>query len=483
MRLIILFAGFALFTQKSASAQEKWNLRSIVDYAMANNISVKQTEVQAKISALTYKQSKLSLYPNASFGGNTSVNNGNNQDPVTFARINETYLTAGMQLQTSIDIFNFYSKKNTIAANDWELKAAIANVGKIKNDIALSAANAYLQILLAKEQEKITLVQVAQTTQQLNITRKQVNAGALPELNAVQLEAQLALDSVNYITAKGNVTQSILNLKAFMNIDAAAPFEVETPPVESIPVDPIADLQPGNVYKLALTNQPLQQVNDFRLKAAEKSKAAAKASMYPSFAAFGGISSNFLSYNKKAVYDRVITSYVPTGLRANAGGGIYYDVQTPVYTQGNLLGYSKANSFSSQISNNLRQNIGLSVSVPIFNGGSLRTGYERSKLNINSLELQKQQDDQKLKQDIYQAYNASLIAFEKFNASAKSVSSSEQTYTFANKRFNVGMLSTFDLITSQNNFLRAKLEYTINQFDYVFKMKVLEFYKGQGLKL
>jgi len=111
MRLIILFAGFALFTQKSASAQEKWNLRSIVDYAMANNISVKQTEVQAKISALTYKQSKLSLYPNASFGGNTSVNNGNNQDPVTFARINETYLTAGMQLQTSIDIFNFYSKK------------------------------------------------------------------------------------------------------------------------------------------------------------------------------------------------------------------------------------------------------------------------------------------------------------------------------------------------------------------------------------
>jgi len=148
-----------------------------------------------------------------------------------------------------------------------------------------------------------------------------------------------------------------------------------------------------------------------------------------------------------------------------------------------LLGYSKANSFSSQISNNLRQNIGLSISVPIFNGGSLRTGYERSKLNINSLELQKQQDDQKLKQDIYQAYNASLIAFEKFNASAKSVSSSEQTYSFANKRFNVGMLSTFDLITSQNNFLRAKLEYTINQFDYVFKMKVLEFYKGQGLKL
>ncbi len=89
----------------------------------------------------------------------------------------------------------------------------------------------------------------------------------------------------------------------------------------------------------------------------------------------------------------------------------------------------------------------------------------------------------KLKQDIYSAYNAALVALEKFTASQKAVSSAEQTYLFAGKRFNVGMLSTFDLITTQNNVLRAKLEYTINRFDYVFKMKVLEFYKGLGLKL
>jgi len=483
MRFIRLIAIIALFTPQFVSAQEKWNLKTIVEYTMANNIGVKQSEVQAKITALTYKQSKLSLYPNANFSGNTSINNGNNQDPVTFSRINETYLTAGMQLQTSVDIFNFYSKRNIIAANEWELKAAIASVGKIKNDIALSAANAYLQILLAKEQEKITLVQLAQTTEQLNITRKQVNAGALPELNAVQLEAQLAQDSVNYISAKGGVTQSILSLKASMNIDAAAPFEVETPPVESIPVDAIADLQPDNVFQLALTNQPQQLVNDYRLKAADKNKAAAKAAMYPSFSAFGGLSSNYLAFGKKALYDRVITTYSPSGLRADAGGGVFYDVQTPVFTQGNQIGFLRPNSFNSQLVDNFRQNIGINISVPIFNGGSLRTQYERSKLNIDNLELQKLQDDQKLKQDIYQAYNAALIALEKYNASQKSVIASEKTYLFSGKRFNVGMLSTFELITAQNNLLRSKLEYTINRFDYVFKMKVLEFYKGMGLRM
>ncbi|MEX1202954.1 MAG: TolC family protein [Ferruginibacter sp.] len=480
----MLILGIALFAHNNASAQEKWNLRTIVDYAMVNNIGVKQSEIQAKISALTYKQSKLSMYPTLNFGGNTSLNNGNNQDPITFQRTNETFLTAGMQLQTSADIFNFYSKRNSIAANEWELKAAVANVGKIKNDIALSAANAYLQVLLSIEQEKITMVQVAQTTEQLGNVRKQVSAGSLPELNFVQLEAQLALDSVNYINAKGGVTQSILNLKNFMNIDAAAPFEVDVPPVESIPVEPIADLMPANVYQLALTNQPLQQVNAYRLQAAEKNKAAVKSAMYPTISAFGNISSNFLSFSKLPFYNMVFSGYVPSneGLKTNVNGTLY-DVQSPFFTQGDLLGYVKPNSLGTQLADNRRQSLGLNLSVPIFNSGNLKTNYERTKLNIQTLELQKTQDDLQLKQDIYQAHNAALIALEKFNASKKSVSSSEKTYDFANKRFGVGMLSSFDLITTQNNLLRAKLEYTINQFDFVFKMKVLEFYRGQGLKL
>jgi len=483
MRILFLATAFSV-SCTTVSAQKNWDLKTVVEYAMKNNLGVKQSEIQAKLQGLTYKQSKLSQYPNLSFSGNTSVNNGNNQDPVTFDRINETFLTAGMQLQSSADIFNFYSKRNTIAANEWEMKAAMANVGKIQNDIALSAANAYLQILLAIEQEKITKVQVAQTTEQLANTRKQVQAGTLPELNLVQLEAQLALDSVNYINAKGSVTQSILNLKSFMNIDAAASFEVATPPVESIPLEPIAELQPDIVYNLALTNQPLQQVNAFKLKAAEKSKAATKGAMYPRLAAFAGIGSNYLAFSKKAVYDRVLTNYIelPNAPQVDVNGTVY-KVQTPVYAQGPILGYVKPRSFGNQFVDNLQQNIGLSISVPIFNGGSLRTAYERSKLNIQTLEIQKQTDDQKLKQDIYSAYNAAVIAMEKFNASKKSVSSSQKTFDFANKRFTVGMLSTFDLITTQNNLLRAKLEYTINQFDYVFKMKVLEFYKGLGLKL
>lgn len=481
MRLII--TTLLLISSLLSFSQTRWDLKTCVEYAMTNNISVKQSELQAKNAAITYRQSKLSMIPGLNFGGSESFNSGSTQDPSTFTRVTQNYLSTGFQLQSSTDIFNFFSKRNTIMANQWEWMASAANVKKLQYDVALSAANAYLQVLLAKEQEKIAQVQIEQTSAQLATTRKMVDAGSLPELNASQLEAQLAADSGNYIAAKGNYLQATLGLKALMNIDAAQPFEVEAPPVETIPVESIADLQPDFVFGEALKNQPQQQGNAFRIKAAGKQSEAARASLLPSVSAFGSLGSNYIWYKDKPYYNKTVTGYQSTGLVADAGNGVLYDVQSPILTNGNVAGYIKANPFFDQLSDNFRKSVGLSINVPIFNGGNLKAAYERSKINLLSANLQQQQDDQKLKQDIYQAYNAALTALEKNNAAKKSVDAGEKTYLYATKRFNIGALSTFDLITAQNNLLKARLEYSISRFDYVFKMKVLEFYKGAGLKL
>lgn len=480
MRIGTLTIALTCLLAGNATAQKKWNLRSIVDYAMVNNINVKLSDIQARNAALTYKQSKLAQYPTVSFSGNTGVNSGSNQDPTNFSRITQTYLSSGFQLQTSAEIFNFYSKKNTITANSWESEASRANTDKIKNDIALTAANAYLQILLSIEQQKITEVKIQQTQAQLINTLKLVKAGSLPELNATQLEAQLSLDSVNYISAKGAVVQNILTLKSYMNIDAAADFEIDTPPVESIPVEPIAELLPETVFALALRNQPLQHYDDLKLRAAAKFRDAAKGYLYPTFSLYGSLGSNYIAANSPN-YIPVVNGFQPSGSVVTVAG-VPYQVYAPNVSL-KKSGTRRSDAFGNQLSNNFRQSAGISVSVPIFNGGTLKTNYEKSKLNINSLELQKMQDDQKLKQDIFSAYTSALIALEKFNASAKTVALNEKTYNFAQKRFDVGILGTFDLITSQNNLFRSRLEYSLNRFDYIFKIKVLEFYKGLGLKL
>ncbi len=478
----ILTILFSILLLNNTFGQDKWDLKRCVEYAIANNISIKQTDLQAKLAELQYKQGKLSQYPNLSFGTSGSFNSGRQQNPTSFSLITQNNLVVTGQLQTSVDIFNFYSRRNAIAASQWELEAAKANTDKLKNDIALTIANAYLQILLAREQAEIALVQLKQSQQQLSNTRKLVNAGALPELNAAELEAQVARDSASYISAKGNIEQSILALKANMNIDAAAAFEVDVPPIEKIPVENIADLQPEAVYASALANLPQQRVNDFKIKAAEKNVAAAKGAMYPSVSAFGSMNTSYI-YLKTPVFDRLLSGYTPTGLRADAGGGVFYDVQSPTFTQGDKVGYIYTDPFGTQMGDNLRKSVGISINVPIFSGGNLRTAWERAKVNMQSLELQKDLDNQKIKQDIYQAYNNAMVALEKFNASKKSLATAERTFAFAQKRYDVGMLTTLELITNQNNLFRAKLEYALNQFDYVFKMKVLEFYKGQGLKL
>jgi outer membrane protein len=466
------------------NAQQKWDLRKCVDYAMANNITVKQTDLQAKLSELTLKQSKLGLYPSASFSTSGGYSSGRNQDPTTFSLITQSYLSANMQLQSSAQIFNWYSKRNTILANEWSLQAANASTDKLKNDIALTVANAYLQILLSKQQENISLVQLQQSQAQLLNTRKLVDAGSLPELNAAELEAQVARDSSAYISAKGNSVQSILNLKAYMSLDAATPFEVDVPPVDMIPIEKIADLQPDAVYALAIANLPQQRVNDFNLKAAEKNSLAAKGAMYPTLSAYGSLGSRYADFINYPSYSQVFTGvYLPTSLKAaDASGNILYNVVSPQYSQVRA-GTLKSDAFFSQLNLNFNQSVGLNLSIPIFNGTNLRTNYQRSKINISNLQLQQQADNLKLKQDIYQAYNSAMVALEKYNAGKKNVEAAERSYDYSQKRYAVGMLGTFELITNQNNLFTARLQNVLDQFDYVFKMKVLEFYKGQGLKL
>jgi outer membrane protein len=471
-----LYTFLLLIVGIQVNAQQKWDLRKCVDYAMANNITIKQTALQAKLSELTLNQSKLGQYPGASFSTSGGYNSGRNQDPTSFSLITQSYVSANMQLQSSAEIFNWYSKRNTIASYEWELAAANASTDKLKNDIALVIANSYLQILLSKEQEKISQIQLQQSQAQLANTLKLVNAGSLPELNAAEMEAQVARDSSTYISAKGNTETSILTLKAYMSLDAATPFEVDVPPIELIPVEKIADLQPDAVYALAIANLPQQKFNDFKLKAAEKSSLAAKASMYPTLSAFGSLGSG---YNSRA-NEITGSSLINAPLGKVTVNSIDYSV-FPLQPFSSYT-YSKQ-PFFSQLNQNFRQSIGLSLNVPIFNGSSLRTGYYRSKINVQNLQLQQQADNLKLKQDIYQAYNNAVVAMEKFDAGKKNVAAAERSYDFSMKRYAVGMLGTFELITNQNNLFTAKLQNVLNQFDYVFKMKVLEFYRGQGIKL
>ena len=480
-RKLCYFLSCVFFTI-TTTAQKKWSLPECVAYAVENNISIKQTDLQHRLASINYKQSKLSQIPSLNFSNNDGYSFGKSENPSTGILENQNFFSVSFNLQSSVQIFNWFSKKNTILADEWSMRAAAASTDKMKDDVSLTVANSYLQVLLAREQQEIADVQVKQSIAQLDIVNKQVAAGALPELNALELSAQLANDSANLISAIGNVNQAKFVLMAYMNMDAAEPFEIAAPPVEQIPLEPIGDLQPQDVYQQALLNQPQQKLNEYNIKAAEFNSRAARGMLYPSISAAGGLGTNY-GYFRTPTYAQVFNGYAPTGLVVPDGSGGYVQVQQPVFVQGNKNGYITAETFGNQLNNNFGQSIGINLSIPIFNGWQGKANYERSKISITNLKYQRDLDNQTLKQNIYQAYNAAIVALEKFTSSRKAVDAAQKTYDYSTIRYNVGMMGTLELVTNQNSLFRAKLQYVANQFDYVFKMKVLEFYKGNGLKL
>lgn len=473
--LLILLTGVTFMAQ----SQYSWDLRKCVEYALANNISVKQADIQARRDALMLEQAKLYQYPSLSLSTNTGMNSGRSIDPTTNQFTQQQLMSAGLNIQTGVSVFNWFSVKNNIAASQYQAEAGKATVDKIKNDIALNVASGYLLVLVAQEQINISRVAVQQTGQNLENTRKRVEAGSLPELNLMEIEAQLARDSSNLIAAEASLQQNILNLKAILNLDAAEKFDVLMPPIDQIPVESLMDLQPEIVYSLALINLPQQRVNDLAIKSAKKMLEVSRAQMYPTLSLYGGLGTNYAN-NK---IPKIITS--PTGVFQNTGakvtvGGSEYNVVAPTY---NTVISTYQKKFGTQFSDNFRENVGIALSVPLFNNGNARTGWKRNKLNVESMELQKEQGERSLKQDIYKAYNDATMAVQKYNASLKTVSSTEKAYSFAEKRYDLGLLSTIDFLTNQNNLTRAKLESVLAKVDFIFRLKLLEFYKGKGIKL
>ncbi len=469
--LIILIPSFIY-------AQEKWDLRRCVEYAMKNNISVKQADVQARIAALQLQQAKLNKWPTASFTGNMGWQFGRSIDPTTNLYTTTNFFFNQFQLQGGAQIYNWGRIKNTQAAADFNAQAAKIDIEKAANDVALNVASYYLQVLAANEQIEISKVQIAQTKAQYDITKRKVDVGALPELNLAELESQLATDSSNLIAAQTTFDQNVLLLKALLNIDMAAPFGVDTPPVETIPLEPLAELQPDYVYKLALGNWPEQRAYDLRIKGAGKNIKVNKTSMYPSISGFYGLGTTYNNLSQIQV-DTIHYIPPPTPIGTVSVDGTDYKVYNSSPVTIPVLGKQR---YFDQLNINFSQNIGIGITIPIFNNGNYRMSYERSKLDLKTLQLQKQQADQTLQSNIYTAYSNSVAAMEKYNASVKAVASAQKAYDFALKRYDVGLLSTIDLLTNQNNLLRAKLQALANHYDYVFKMKVLEFYKGQGVK-
>ncbi len=486
MKRSLIFVIFIVVIQLSAFAQDsstRWSLQRCIEYAVKNNISVKQADIQARLAQIDIERAKLAQYPNVGLSSNLGTQFGRSIDPTTNQYTNTQLLYQGLNLNTGVQIFNWGALQIDKNIAGFNAKAAALDVEKITNDISINIATYFLQVIAAKQQIEIADIQVTQTLAQFDVTKKRVDAGALPALSAAEIEAQLARDSTTYVSAQASYAQAVIQLKAAINLSMDKPFEVIIPFVDDIPLAPLADLEPTALYQLALNTQPAQKANLIRTKAAAESVKRAHTAFYPTFSAFGTLGTNFANSAQQIIGANVVgvkptTNYVTVN---NANYTVYQpDVQ--ITSQKRNFGQMWS-GWGTQLDQNFRQSIGIQVTVPIFNNGNAKLGYQRAKLNYKTTQTYTEQADLTLQQNIYQSHNNAITALRKFIASKKSVEASQKAYDYAVKRYDAGLSNTIDLITNQNNLLRAKLDRLNNQFDYIFRIKLLEFYKGQGITL
>ncbi len=426
------------------SQKDTWDLQRCVDYALSHNISVRQSDVQERLSAIQLKQSKAMQIPTLNLNSQAGENFGRYINPTTNQFATNKSFSQTLSLQSGITLFNFFNQQHSIKSAEAQDEANKYDIERAKNDVALNVAAAYLQYLLSLEQVNIAKGQIALSQQQLNLTNKQVAAGSLPELNSAQLESQLATDSSTFITNKATMNQNKLQLLALLNLSADADFNVSLPDLENIPLEPLSEMQPQDIYRTALFNQFQQKVDSLNLLSAKEAAKSARAAMYPSLRMAGSIGSNYANSYKQAY-------------------GFSYGKQM----------------FDANIS----EFVGLSLDIPIFNNRQSHSSYERAKANITSAQLTQEKNNQTLQQNIYTAYNNAETGIQNYNANTKGESYAAYAYELAQKRYDIGMMSTSDYLISQNNLYTAKMNKASAHYEYIFRLKVLEFYKYNHIRL
>jgi len=465
-------------------AQDKWDLKRCVQYAIDNNISIKQADVDARMAQLTYNQSKIARFGQANFSTQMGLNAGRSIDPTTNLFTTTQSLYQGLSLQAGASLFNWFSQRRLVESNKYYYEAYESRIDRIKNDVTLNVAAAYLTALLSREQMSLANTKLQLTGKQLQNTRRLVEAGSVPELNAAELDAQFATDTSAFIAAQQTLQTNMLALKVFLNLDPAAPFDLDTPPIETIPVEPIAEMQPDIVYSIAIKAFPQQKINDLLINSAQKNVQSVKGQLFPTLSIYGSLGNNFagdLKGFEVSVQDAQTGAYIndPTA----PGGKNFVFAPSATTTRVSQPFGRVFTDYWTQLDNNFRQQIGFQLNIPIFNGNQVRTNYEKAKLNVKTATLTKQNDLLILKQNIYDAYYNAVASLEKFEANKKAVSTAERSFDLASKRYNVGLLNSIDYLTNQNNMFTARINLISSQYDYVFRMKVLEYYKGLGVKL
>lgn len=473
--LAVLFsgAGAAEVLAQQNPSDNVWSLAEAVEYAQSNNLQIKQSRISRDLNEIDLRQARFDRLPTLNASSNLTYSSGTTVDPtVQELRTNE-YTSIGMQAGTSLPIFMGFQQTNLIKQYGIELQASEQDILATQNDVILQIVTSYLNILFAQELIKTSELQRTTTQQQLDRTRILFKAGSLAENAVLDLESQLASDELNIINAQNQREIARLSLAQLLNLEGEAlkGFEVAIPEVPEPSASPVLE-NPVIIFDDASMTQPSIKAADLRVLSAARALEVARGAYYPRLSLSAGINTFYNSQGR--LFDPSGT-FDPRSIGFRDPNGTEPLI---IYSPGLV---EKDYPFTEQIRNTIGKQIGLSLSIPIFNGLQARSGVQRAKLAQLNAELNAEIERNQLRQTIEQAYVDALSAQRQYMAAKTQVQALERSFKNAELRLENGIINTVDFYVIANNYRNALSSLLQAKYEYTFKLKVLDFYQGKDI--
>lgn len=467
MKKVSLF--ILAFISTSIFAQTNWSLQKCIDYALKNNLSLKQNEINIEMSQVNYKQSKASILPSLNTGANNTWNNGQKIDPYTNKFASSTILSENFYAQAQVTLWSGMQQYNNVKKNQYALMANQETYEQQKNDLALNVASSFLQVVYNQELVKVAQQQVNISKQQLERTQKLADAGSAAMSSVYDIKAQLASDEYNQVNSENNFNLSLLALKQLLYLDSLPNFSIEKPLFE-LSVSDLAAYQPADIYQTALKNQHKIKSAEYSLLSSEKNLSYSQGKNSPTLSFVGTLGTGFSGLDKTIVSSS-ITGAELVGYTSN--NALVY---TPTYSYN-----QKTVAWGNQLNNNLNKSIAFTLNIPVFNGLSNMAGIKNAKLQVLNNKYGYDIARQQLYKTIVQAFTDAQGALNKYISAKMAFETSQVSFTYAQQKFNAGSLNSFDFNNSKNRVFKTETDMLNSKYDFIFKLKVLDYYQGKPL--
>jgi len=452
------------------SAQETWDLEKCINYAIEHSIDIQQADLSVADAEVVQKVNEQQRMPSLSGNISAFTNFGRTIDPTSNAFVTSTFLSNNYGVNLGIMLFNGGRLKNNIKQSKIDREAFATDKASMIASVSLNVVTAYFEALLATDNLTNAQIQVKTNDDQIDQMQKLVSAGSRAQFEIYDLEAQLASSEQQLTLAQNRIDLAMLSLKGFMNLDPSTEMSLSVPPMDQLTYTDLDATPFEEIYKNVVGTRPELKALDLRIRSGEIGVEIAKSAYYPTITAGGNLSTNYSNQAKEG--NNFVTQFSPpqSVLIDNNPSSVQFEQTFPTSTS--------QIPYFTQVDNNFSYGFGIQASIPILNNYNAKGNTARARIGLENLKANKDKFIIDLRNLLGQFLTDAKAAKRNLEASDKVLAARQIAFDNAEKRFNLGAINSFDYISIQDQLNTARTDQILAKYDYMMKIKILDFYQG-----